>query len=284
MVPATMKTILVPTDFSDAANNAAEYAIYLSQDLNAKVILFHVYHIPMVVPETPVMELTPDDIEKENETLLKESVAQLEERTGVTVSYKTKMGFAADEIMQEEDISFIVMGMKGVGKFSESLMGSVTTAVLRKSKRPVLVIPEKAVYKRPGKIVFACDYKPGTNMHTLDMLKDLLKAFGSKLYVLNVKKQREIVSVNEAIAGVKLENELYDVEHVYYFPENDDLVEGINEFVETHQADMVVTIPHVYSLIERIFHKSISKKMAFHIHLPLLALPDTHKTTSAYFL
>ncbi|MFY9308217.1 MAG: universal stress protein [Bacteroidia bacterium] len=280
-----MKTILVPTDFSDAATNAAEYAAHLAKDMNANIILFHTYHFPTPVSEVPVMVISPDELQEENETLLKEYAARLEKKTGVRADYRAKIGLAADEIIQEGVAAdLIVMGMRGAGKLSEALIGSIATSVLRKSQVPVLVIPERASYTRPEKIVFACDYDPRTNMHKLIVLKELLKTFKAKLYVLNVKKQKETVSVEEAVAGVKLENELYDVEHVYYFPESDDLVSGINEFVNSHKADMVVTIPHVYTFFDRLFHKSISKKMAFNIHVPLLALPDTHKSASAYFL
>lgn len=280
-----MKTILVPTDFSDTARNAADYAAHLAKDMNAKIILFHAYHIPTTVSEVPVMVISPDELQQENETLLNRYAAQLKETTGVDVDCRAKIGLAVDEIIQEGTAAdLIVMGMRGAGKLSEALIGSIATSVLRKSHTPVLVIPEKAFYTRPEKIVFACDYDPRTNMHQLNALKHLLKTFKAKLFILNVKKQKEIVSVEEAVTGMKLENELFDVEHVYYFPESDDLVNGINEFVESHMADMVVTIPHVYNLVDRIFHRSISKKMAFHIHVPLLALPDTHKSASAYFL
>jgi len=190
-----------------------------------------------------------------------------------------------DEILEEEkNATLIVMGMKGANKLSEALMGSTTTATFRKATVPVLVIPEKAKYKKTKKIVFACDYDSRTDVHTLDALKELMKTFGSKIYVVNVKQKKESVSMEEAVAGVKLENKLNDVEHIYYFPEKEDLVEGINEFVQEHQADMVAIIPHHYSLMERLFHKSISKKMAFHTHIPLLALPDNHKSIPAYFL
>ena len=190
-----------------------------------------------------------------------------------------------DELLEEEkNATLIVMGMKGANKLSEALIGSTTTATLRKATAPVLVIPEKAKYKKPEKVVFACDFDPRTDVHTLDDLKKLMKTFGSKIYVVNVKQKKESVSMEEAVAGVKLENKLNDVEHVYYFPEKENLVEGINEFVQEHQADMVAIIPHRYSLMDRLFHKSISKKMAFHTHVPLLALPDNQKSIPACFL
>lgn len=279
-----MKTILVPTDFSEAAKNAAEYAINLAKVLNTKVTLFHVYHVPLPISEVPLMVITPDELQRENEAHLKKEAAHLQKKTGVEVKYLTKMGLAVDEILEEEkNASLIVMGMKGANKLSEALIGSITTETLRKAKTPVLVIPEKTEYKKPEKIVFAYDYDPRTDVHTLDALKNFMKPFGSKIYIVNVKQKKESVTV-EKTTEIKLENELSDVEHFYYFPEKEDLVDGINEFVKNKHADMIAMIPHRYSLFERLFHTSISKKMAFHTHVPLLALPDNHTTAAAYFL
>jgi len=47
---------------------------------------------------------------------------------------------------------------------------------------------------------------------------------------------------------------------------------------------MVVLIPHKHNLLERLFHKSISKNMAFHTNVPMLTLPEKHKNIPAYFL
>jgi nucleotide-binding universal stress UspA family protein len=269
-----MKTILIPTDFSDAAEYAAEYAANLSKDLNANVVLLHVYHFPTPVSELPVMVIAPDELQKENELLLQNKVNELKEKTGVEAHYIAKMGLAVDEIMEEaQGADLIVMGMRGAGKLSETLLGSITTAILRKTQTPMLIIPSKASYKRPETIVFASDYDPKTNME-MNILKEFRNVFNSKIFVLNVKQKKESVSVEEAIAGVRLENKLNEIEHVYYFPEKEDLVEGINEFVKDHHADIVAIIPHHYSLLERLFHKSISKSMAFHTNVPLLALPD----------
>lgn len=279
-----MKTILVATDFSKASINAGEYAINLAKDMKAKVLLFHAYHIPIPVSEIPLMVITPDELQKENETRLKKEASLLKKKTGIEVGYEAKMGLAVDEILEKEkNISMIVMGMKGANKLSEALMGSITTATLREAQTPVLVIPEKVKYKKPEKIVFACDYDPRTNMHALDTLKELVKNFGSKIYVVNVKQPKEPVEVEKTME-TKIENTFSDVEHMYYFPKNEDMVEGINKFVSGQQADMIAIIPHRYNMMERLFHKSISKKMAFHTHVPLLALPDRHKASAAYFI
>lgn len=278
-----MQTILVPTDFSEAAGNAAEYAINLAKDLNAGVRLFHVYNIPIpLTPEVPMMLVTPDELQKESETQLKMEVERLRIKTGMSVDSATRMGLIVDEIVEEgSGAGFIVMGMRGAGPITETLLGSTTTATIKRATTPVLIIPEDAKYKAPRTIVFACDYKPDTNLHSLDALKILIRALGAKIFVVNIKTEQDKPSLKEAVAGVKVENKLRDVEHTYYFPEKENLVDGINEFVKEQQADMVAIIPHHYSVIERLFHISISKKLAFHTHVPLLALPDNPDTDNA---
>jgi nucleotide-binding universal stress UspA family protein len=277
-----MQTILVPTDFSKTATNAAEYAANFAKEINARVILFHVFHTPIPISEVPVMTITPQEIQVEKEMQLKKEAVNLQEKTGADISYLVKMGLAVDEILEEEkNVSLIVMGMEGASKLSEALMGSITTATLRKAKTPVLVIPENVIYRTPKQIVLACDYDPRTDAHTLDALKKLMKAFDPKIYVVNVKQKSEPVT-KEKTTGSQLEAELADMQHTYFFPENEDPVEGINDFVEEKKADIIAIIPHHHNLFEQLFHKSISKRMAFRTHVPLLALPDNHKSIPAY--
>lgn len=278
-----MKTILVPTDFSKAAKNAAEYAVKLAEKINAQVLLFHVFHVPIDTTDFPVNIISPMDLQKENEALLKKEIAKLKKNKKVSINFLVKNGLPVDEIIEEEkNVFMIIMGMTGASKMSEILIGSTTTTVIRKSKKPVFVIPEKAKYKHIEKIVFAYDYDARTNTKTLDTLKELSKTFRSKIYVVNVIHNEESITAEELTAGKKLEHKLKDVEHVYFFPENEDLVDGINEFVNLYHADIVTMIPHRHNMIERLFHRSITKKMAFHTHVPLLTLPDNHKILPVY--
>jgi len=280
-----MKTILVPTDFSNAAMNAAEYAINFATEIKANVLLLHAYNVPRALGgDVPVFVTTSEELQKNNEELLKKEMTRLKKQTTVPIAYKAKMGFAADEIVEEEkNVDFIVMGMTGAGKLSEFLLGSITTATLKKVKTPVIVVPEKIKYKSPEHIALASDYAL-INIDTLDVLKELIKSFDSKIYVVNIKQKKEEVSIERTVAEIKPERQLNGTEHFYYFPEHEDLVEGINEFVKTKKADIVAVIPHRYNLLDGLFHKSFSKKMAFHARVPLLVLPDNHKKSDAYFI
>lgn len=270
-----MKTILVPTDFSDAARNASEYAVNLAKEINAKVMLYHVYHFPIPVNEVPVMIFSVDELQKENEAFLKKEAEGLMLNTGVLVSYKADIGLASDSILMEApNVDLIIMGMQGAHKRREPLLGSVTTSVLRKSSVPVLVIPFEAKYKTPKKIVFAADYNASADLDSIDIIKEFVEIFHSKLLILNVKRKMEDVVMEEARASIHLENKLSEVEHAYFFSERENIVEGINDFIKKYNVDMVAVIPHHYNMLERLFHSSISKKMAFHTYVPMLSLPD----------
>ncbi len=280
-----MKTILVPTDFSEAANNAAEYAIKLAKEIKAKVVLLHVYHSSVPPIEAPILVPSYAELQKEKERLLHKKSSQLKKNTHVEISYKAKLGMAIEEILEEEkSADMIIMGMRKVGKLSEYILGSITTAILGKTTIPVLIVPENAKFKIPKKIAFACDYNPGTNYKTLESLNELITAFKSKLFVVNVKNKQEMVSVEEAGAGLRLEHQISDINHIYNYTENENLVEGIDNFVKGKKADMLAVIPHRHNLLERLFHKSISKTIAFHTDIPLFALPDNHKSMAAYLL
>jgi nucleotide-binding universal stress UspA family protein len=274
-----MKNILVPTDFSKAARNAANYATVFAKAIKANVILLHVYHIP-APPSLDGSYLEPipfEEIREEIEKRLKKESDRLKKKTGEHVKYAAKMGLAVDGILEEEKkASYIVMGMKGTNSASEILMGSVTTTVLRKAKTPVLVIPEKAIYKKPGKIVYTCDYNSLSDFKTIDLLKSIQKDFNANLFVLNVKGKQESASIPVKI-GKSIESKLSNVKHQFVYSENEDVVTGVNEFVKNSKADIVTVVPHQHNMIERLFHSSISKRMAFHTRVPLLALPADKK-------
>lgn len=269
-----MKNIIAAVDFSPVSKNAAEYACEFAKSINASLTLLYVYHIPPPINETPVI-VSYEEMQEQNEKLLQKEAIQLKEKTGVNVNCLVKIGLAVDEIIEESKNSdLIIMGIKDTGKISEMLIGSTATSVMKKSKTTVLIIPDKCTFKKPETIIFTCDFNPSINSKSIDTLKVFQKGFNAKITVVNVKQNKQLPSTEQAIGGIILEGELAGTQHVYYFPENENLVDGINEFIERYNGDIVATIPHHYNFIETLFHKSVSKKIAFHSHLPILCIPD----------
>jgi nucleotide-binding universal stress UspA family protein len=275
-----MKTILVPTDFSDAARNASEYAIEYAKQFGYKLLLCHVYHLPVIsVPEEPLLVLEdPKVYRKNNLQSLQEEASFLSKNNEVEIDCKAVEGFAVDEILAiEREIApaLIIMGMETEGSLSELIIGSIATDVIRKSKTPILLVPEKAQFKKIDKIALAYDYKIDQDVAILQPLKELVKESEAKFYIVNIGKRDPEEDAIKAIAGIKIENYFSDIEFTTHFAESDDFTTGINNFIQSAVIDVIVMIPHKHNFLERLFKESHTKKIAFHTNIPLLTLPDT---------
>jgi nucleotide-binding universal stress UspA family protein len=168
------------------------------------------------------------------------------------------------------------MGMHGAGYLSEKFIGSVTTALIRKVKRPVLAISSDVKFKPIKNIALACDYKEITNKSILEPLKEFAAIFNAHISVVNVVRETAelIPDTEQAIAGVKLDHSLEGTEHSFHYTQHEDVVAGINQFVTENNSDMIVMIPRMHSVIRNLFMEPQTKKMAFHAHVPLLSLHE----------
>lgn len=144
------KHILVPTDLSEGAEQALEYACELARSFGAVIHLLNVVGIPALgVPELGVA-LTGtmiDDLVSESQTALDELA-----RTKCTAQLGrvvVKAGDARETIRQTaKDLGadLIVMGTHGRRGISRALLGSVTEAVVRTAPCAVLTVRLRDVH------------------------------------------------------------------------------------------------------------------------------------------
>jgi nucleotide-binding universal stress UspA family protein len=145
--PDDLRTILVPTDFSDIANAALDYAGMLARKLGSKVIATHVLadrlygavgDYPSVGDVRTVIEL-----QKEQADRRLEEVAESRLPKEIEVELRCTEGVPHVEIVrlaQENNADLIVMATHGRGFISHLLLGSTTEQVIRRSSCPVLVV------------------------------------------------------------------------------------------------------------------------------------------------
>jgi nucleotide-binding universal stress UspA family protein len=275
-----MKTILVPTDFSETSKNAVDYAVELAKVMPAKIMLLHAYHVPVITADATIIVPSMYEIKESGIECLEKIKTEVLQKNDnkITVDYCCIEGFAVDEInryTETNPVELIVMGMQGAGYLVEKLIGSVTTALLRESNCPVLAIDQKVRFKKPKKIVLACDYKQ-IKRSALVPLKDLAALFDSHIYVLNVTPGNEpaIKDVEAAVAGLSIDHSFDKTDHSFHFTSNEDVVDGINDYITSQQMDMVVMIPRKHSVLRNMFNEPNTKKIAFHTTVPVLALHE----------
>jgi nucleotide-binding universal stress UspA family protein len=143
---AMFKKILYPTDFSDVAKKAFESIKALRSSGVREVIILHV--IDSRFFEAVSWHPTKDFAQMERE-IVEEISGEVEamrkelEDLGIKVKVRIETGIPFLKILnveEEEKISAIVIGSHGVSNIEEMLMGSVSEKVIRKAKKPVLVV------------------------------------------------------------------------------------------------------------------------------------------------
>lgn len=272
-----MKNILVPTDFSEVSDSAADYAAELAKITNARLIFYYVFTVPVPVADVPVVSIPMEELEKENMKLLHALDKRIKAKHGkIETELRTQPGFVVDEVIsftKEHKIDMVVMGVTGAGK-APGMMGSNATSVMHHAASPVLVIPKGYKFKNPSTIALACDYKSVLPDETVNMFKSFVRLFNSKVLVFNILKPHELATYQKAATEVNLENALGDLEHALYFPASENLHMEINSFVDTHHADILTMFPHNYSFLKGLMHHSVTKEMAFFTHIPLLSIHE----------
>ena len=164
-----VKKILYATDLSENARYAFAYAVSLADLYNAAITFIHV--LPEVsnrldksvigyISEERWEEIKSQNVEEAREAIIGKSRDHLairdalhqfsedvkESREGegfVTDDIIVVRGNPVEEILKysaEKNCDLIVMGTHGQGTLADAMMGSTARRVLRRSKKPVLVV------------------------------------------------------------------------------------------------------------------------------------------------
>lgn len=275
-----MKTIIVPTDFSETAYNAARYSIGLAQQLGvSKIILYHAYELIVPIPDLPtaVPMVNMEDLRDASIEGLHKMRNELMNELPVSISLLVRadnhlLAANIDQVCKEEEADLIVMGITGGSQLEEILVGSNTVDVVKNSSYPVIVVPTSASFKPIHKIVFACDLRKVVKTTRKEPLHKLLNAFTPELHVLNIQKEgKEHMHPEE---NQELDNMLHNYHPHYHFVDHSNVAEGITEFAEKQSADLLLIIPKKHGLFDSIFKRSNTSRIAFHTNVPLLSIHE----------
>lgn len=158
-----MKKILVPTDFSENATIAVNYAVALAIKAKAEIILLNVF----AIVETP-FSITSPLVNEVNSSIFVQMKEQLEalkqtiERNNPLVKIRTRLYTKGikDSIMEcasEENVDLIVISTHGATGLEKLFFGSVTSSVITHSAVPVLVIPKETRWDEQKNVLFETD-------------------------------------------------------------------------------------------------------------------------------
>jgi len=274
-----MKIIIVPTDFSAVSINALHYALNMAKEIGASVTLFHAYQIPVSFSEVPVVTITMEEMQSQTDKKMNELKNSVEHISSgeVAIHIKNALGDTIEELENlciAEDVFSVVMGTRGAGAMEVLFLGSTTLSAINQLKVPVMIIPPGATYRPIKKLGFACDYSQVADPTPIREIRELCQTFRAELKVLNVDYENRKFTPEVPISLTKVHELLDPLDPEYHFIDDPNVEDGINKFAETHGIDMLITIPKKHRLLDNIFRKSHTRKLALHAHVPIVAIHE----------
>jgi len=242
-------------------------------------ILFQSFEIQSYTADMPV----PIDIlgQEELQRILEEDVKKLNDMhkgKGFHFSSKVEMGSLSlnvGQLVEDEAIDLVVMRTKGASGLTAAIIGSNTADVIQAATCPVLAVPEDAdIRVIPSQILFATDNKGLSNANVISLLTEIATRHKSHIHLMNVLDEGKMTTVDEAVAGLKLDHILENIEHTFHFENSNDKAHAVEEYLNTHNIDLLAVIPRKNNFFDAIFHRSVTRKLTLHTKVPLLAMHD----------
>ncbi len=264
-----IRTIVVPTDFSQTANNACAYALALAELLGgANIKLVHAF-MPSVEMDYPGVGNRTTEYLRAREEMLQQTIDELSPK--VTVEQEVLIGFAADELVNmSKDADLIVMGTTGQGGLLTRMFGSVSTATAQRAECPVLLVPNSAAFNGLHAILYASNYESAD-----EALVEALIRFNTQF-----KATVHFVHVREEGADFgKTKEEIFEELFVHGEPtfgfsiaeiDAASVPEGLASYAVDHNIDLLVMAHRKRSFWQSMFHKSQTKEVALSVKLPIL--------------
>ncbi len=268
-----MKNIILLTDFSDTARNAALYALKLFEHADAHFTLLNAYDIEF--SGTPYIVQVKEELAAESVEKLNSDLFFLQKRMPeAKIKIVSCFGSLVDAVRTELETSsydIVVMGCKGESAVEYFLLGSNTYEVIKHVKAPLLVVPGHISYRRPERITFATDMKSMENEEMMKPLLSIASKCGSEMLFVNVLGAEY---VNRLQVEQQLASYLKGVRISFHFVEGEDIRKAILDFMEEHDSNFATLVRHDLKFLDRLFKPSFTKQMVLKPQHPMLILRD----------
>ena len=286
-----MKTILVLTDFTKAAQRAADMALIVAGKLKADILLLNSFVTVPVIPSDEaanwqvqdyfiVRDVSNDNLDKEKKRLERQLKKTFFEPGQPTIRVECDYGSVVEntkKVLGKHSVSLIMMG----GREKDDmpfLFGDTIKAIINHIKRPVLVVPSKTNIEKLHNATFATDLED-VDLRALNDLGKLSKALHFNIHVAHVsepvlvpdfREEKAVTHFRERVMALGLNNVSY------HALRGDDIGDQLEKFNHSTHADLIAMVHQKHSFWWGIFNERPCQEMITHHHIPVLIYPEHH--------
>lgn len=282
-----MKTILVPTDFSEAANHALDHAVVLAKQLHARLLLANaiLVPIPVVTPagiDIPfegtgeILDSTLGQLQAIKKCIEKAESSDILKpplQVSVAAGFGPPFAYIA-KLAGQQAAGLVVAGRSGAGAMHRFFLGSTSRDLINVSAFPVLLIPLQAPLRPVCNIVFVSDLS-ATDIDAIRILVPLARTMGAKIRIAHICGEHDTaLSSKIETFMARAKDECTDVELHYQSVYNRAEEEGFEWLLEHMKVDWFVMVHRHHGFLNTIFKEGYCQKMAKQSTVPVLVIPE----------
>ena len=269
-------TILCPIDFSECALNALEYAAKIGEKYKAKLIVFHVLNrqdyqnlFPLDLDGIFQKEFVEKKLKSLQEAVLKESLPKGLKSCEVVI-FEGSIVQTTISYSQKINANLIVVGTEGINEFRKQVFGSRSCKMVLQTDRDILVVPRKAFFKRPRKLVYASDYVD-EDKSAIKKVVAFAKFFDSEIDIVHISSRSRLIDKALHKTMVEEIKPAISYKFVNYVLKafREDVALGIENYLQLAKGDILVTVSKKKDFFDQLFTKNLSRKMSYFITKPL---------------
>jgi len=268
-----VKNILIPTDFSENAQDALSYALAFE---HGEEVMFHIFHAvqPVMISADGVMveniTMTQDLVKNVNlnlDALKLFSKNYFEENnlSNFKIDTDALVGDTVKLIKQKaEDVNaeMIIMGTNGAGHSNfERLFGTVTTSLLNHATCPIILIPLGYKYKEIDNIIFSTNLMVDDS-YSLWKAFNLIEPHTPLVRFLHVK-QSDVSNHEKKLEEFK--NYILDTSPAisthFHVETGDDPEDIFENYAMKYEAEMIIMAKKRKNIYQRLVNPNLTRKV-----------------------
>lgn len=268
-----MKKILFPTDFSPPAHKAFAYAINIAKKADSKVDVIHIYPEPGKGQELYKDPKQLRDAHKVFQKNMEKKMAEFIKPYDVKY-IGSKVVFPSDETTSKiiefsnHKYDLIIMGTKGERNALSKIIGSITTKTMMNAHCPVLAVPSDTEIKDIKTITYCTSLKENDDTF-IKSLTEFTNIFGVSIEYLHVADN----SKEQTFDNLKAKKLFADAPHVHIVKDVS-VLSGVDSYLKQQQIDILALFIPKRTFLDKLFHKSVTKKLTFYAGIPLFVMNE----------
>lgn len=261
---SNIKKILIPFDFTEPAIGALEYALKFV-GYQRSIAIEAIYASAAATSEVQT---------KKAQESFNAIVASFNLKTVVLPELNMARGGLTETILSErnkEKADLIIMGTLGDTSAEEPITN--TSKLVLEADCPVISVPYGHGLEPPKEIALVLGKETIEYPSVLGMLLDISRMFNAKVHVLTIYKdsiydEEVVVEDNEGTLAYYLEH--FYAEHT--FEKNQDIEQGILEYIAEKNIDLLAIIPRNHADKTKPSEGRLTKLLTLHSKVPVLSL------------